>query len=443
MRLRLLSVLTALALAVPLSLAAAAEPSGKGPLPRHEIWALDQGEGVDRINVYNERLRQVAVIDFEGWNVVTPHMIDFDSRYRYAFVANTRSGNVAIIRTADYEVVDVIPTGATAHMAAVTRDDSAVWVANIGARTFTEITLDLDNEVFTLGRELNVTEDPAWQEAFGAVDPRPAPVCHEYTADGRFAYLTLGPGAGGLAVVDIQSDEPRIVKAFSRDDVKANCGLARSQDGSKMYANWGDPGPAVDPPAQTGEWYVFDTSDHTLLKATAETRGVDAHGVRITPNGRELWQLNRGTSNGIVVDTATDEIVDEIAFTGDTPDILDFSPDGRRAYVALRGPNPRSGAVHVAEGTTPGFAVIDVASREVVDLVEPAKGTDDEEQSDFHGIGVRVIDTSVPGAGCAHPRAHERAGSGLGKGRAAVPDHVNPAPCGPGDRRGPAARSGR
>ena len=44
---------------------------------------------------------------------------------------------------ADYEVVDVIETGAGAHMAAVTPDDSAVWVANIGARTFTEITLDV------------------------------------------------------------------------------------------------------------------------------------------------------------------------------------------------------------------------------------------------------------------------------------------------------------
>jgi DNA-binding beta-propeller fold protein YncE len=361
----------------------------------HEIWALDQGRDVNRINVYDQDLEPVTTIDFDGWDVTTPHMIDFDSQYRYAFVANTASGNVAVIRTADYEIVDVVETGAVAHMAAVTPDDSAIWVANIGAATFTEIVPDWDAETFEVGRELDVTEDPLWQEEFGNVgadDYDPTPVCHEYTADSSFAYLTLGPALGGLVVVDIEADEPEIVTAFSRDDVKANCGLALTHDGSKMYANWGDPGDPDGDDTETGEWYVFDTSDHTLIGEARETRGVDAHGVRITPDGSELWQVNRGTSNGIVVDTATDEIIDEIPDTGDTPDILDFSPDGTRAYISLRGPDPVSGAAHVATGTTPGFAVVDVESRELLEVVEPAAGTEDHENSDFHGLGV------VPGS---------------------------------------------
>jgi hypothetical protein len=45
-------------------------------------------------------------------------------------------------------------------------------------------------------------------------------------------------------------------------------------------------------------------------------------------------------------------------------------------------------APHVAVGTTPGFAVVDIAERTLVEAVQP---NPDNENSDFHGIGVRVI----------------------------------------------------
>jgi DNA-binding beta-propeller fold protein YncE len=353
----------------------------------YEIWALDQG--TDIVHVYDAFLREVARIDLGAHaapEVRTPHMIDFDSQGRYAFVANIGSGNVAVVRTADYEVVDVVDTGAVAHMAAVTPDDSAIWVANIGALTFTEIVADWEAESFTVGRELDVTQDPAWQETFRDIDPAPAPVCHEYTADSRFAYVTLGPGAGGLIVVDLEG-EPEIVEAFDPDVVKANCGLALTADGQKMYANWGSPAQTAESP---GEWYVFGTDDHTLIgeprSAGGEiTQGIDPHGVRITPDGGLLWQVNRGSHDALIIDTATDEVADEFEFVGDTPDIIDFSPDGRRVFASLRGPNPRSGNPHVATGQTPGFSVLKSATGEVLFTVQPA---DDLEDSDFHGIGV-------------------------------------------------------
>ena len=45
-------------------------------------------------------------------------------------------------------------------------------------------------------------------------------------------------------------------------------------------------------------------------------------------------------------------------------------------------------APHLAKGTTPGFSVIDVASRKRVRLIEPAQGNP---RSDFHGIAVRTF----------------------------------------------------
>ena len=245
----------------------------------------------------------------------------------------------------------------------------------------------------------NLSENQAWIDEFinvqgggGAARDMnvPAPVCHLFTADGKFAYLTLGPGAGGLVVVDIVSNEPSIAKAFPREEVKANCGVALSQDGRKMYANWGDPGDEFNPPDQSGEWYVFDTSTHSLLKSSSETRGIDAHGTRPAPRGPWLWQVNRGTDNGIVINTRTDNIVHDLDFVGSSPDILDFSPDGKYAFVSLRGPNPRSGAAHVATGETPGFSVIKTANRQKIALIQPA-APEERERSDFHGIAVRSI----------------------------------------------------
>ncbi|MEX2565305.1 MAG: hypothetical protein WD431_05145 [Cyclobacteriaceae bacterium] len=373
----------------------------------YEVWALDQGATLSRIHIFNSSLDETAVIDFPSLyaageipqEVTMPHMIEFNSTHEYAVVASPASGNVAIIRAKDRKVIEIIPTGAGAHMASFTPDDRSIWVANIGTVTFTEITVDLENEKFAMGCELNLLNDPEWVDKFEGVQGGgggafgmnvAAPVCHTYTADGAYAYLTLGPGAGGLVVVDILSEDPEIVKAFSRDEVKANCGLALSQDGSKMYANWGDPSDPNNPPAQSGAWYVFNTSNHKLIKTSNDTRGIDAHGARITPRGPWLWQVNRGSDNGIVINTKTDHIVHDLDDIGNSPDILDFSPDGKYAFITLRGPSPRSGAAHVATGDTPGFSVINTASRKKIKVIQPAP-TEDLEASDFHGIKVRSL----------------------------------------------------
>jgi hypothetical protein len=116
-----------------------------------EVWALDQGEGLNRIHVFDQNLEETARIDFGELDaphntVQTPHMIDFDATNQFAVVASTASGTVSIIRTADYEVLDTIETGATAHMASFTPNNSAIWVANIGAQTLTRIDVDIDND---------------------------------------------------------------------------------------------------------------------------------------------------------------------------------------------------------------------------------------------------------------------------------------------------------
>ena len=368
-----------------------AEDAGTTAAPRYEVWALDQSTNIIHIiePAYSGGSVEFRVTDrivFDG-SVVRPHMIDFTSDYRYAFIANTVSGNVAVIRTADREVIDVIRTGPGSHMAAVAPGDRVVHVDVIADGTVVEINLDLANEDFTIGRTLEVNRESAVQAVAGRFaqndggQPITRPICHDYTADGRYAYITLGLGLGegGLVILDTESFE--IIRAYPPDEVRVNCGTILSPDGSKMYVNGGS--------LDVGHWYVFDTATHELTHSDPRNSfGYDAHGVALTPDGGELWMVNRASSNAIVVDPATDAVIDFVPFVGESPDILAISPEGRFAFITLRGPEPLSGP-HAIRGSSPGVAVVDVAARKLVTVLLPEP---DLTTSDFHGIGIRPLD---------------------------------------------------
>ena len=261
----------------------------------HEVWSLDQG--TDRIHVYNDAHDQVAVIDLSPAALrailptfdptagrTVPHMIDFDSEHRYAFVAATAGAATIVIDAQERAVVAVLETGAGTHMAAVTPDDRAVWVAVIGERRLVEIPLDLDAAAptFAIGR---VIEVEALLADSGFTFPSFAPVCHDYDREGR-AWVTLGPGMtqGGLFVFD--PVDATLVQAYDPDVVRANCGIGFTADGERAIANWsGIFGAEIED--GEGEWYVFDTSSLALL-SSASSAGVDAHGVRLSADGREF-----------------------------------------------------------------------------------------------------------------------------------------------------------
>ena len=393
-------------------------PPGLARTAGHEVWMLDQG--TDLIHVLDSRddldIDAAATIDVSatglveaGFDVpagvtsVVPHMIEFDSQYRYAFVAATAGRSTIVIDARTKEVVAVLETGPASHMAAVTPDDTAVWVAVIGSsdpstQNLVEIPLDLDADqpTFEIGRTVNVREalEP-FAEAHGWEFPGFQPVCQQFTPDSREAWVTLGPGwnTGGLFVLDLATAE--VTAAWDPEVVRANCGVGVNREGTRVVANWsGQVGPGQD---TDGEWYVFNARTKQLLR-TESARGLDAHGVRFTPDGRHLWAVNRNSDNGLVIDARSFRVIDEIAHVGDTPDILDFSPDGARVYVTQRGPAPRSGAVHAAAGDTPGIAVLDAATREVLEVIEPphVRTSDGVQLNDVHGVGVRPVSGEVP-----------------------------------------------
>jgi DNA-binding beta-propeller fold protein YncE len=365
-------------LATALLGACAATGSGS---PDYEIWALDQG--THTVHVYDAGLTEIAQIDMEAHGARVPHMIDFTDDYAYAVIANPASRNTAIVRTSDRAVVAVIETGPGSHMASLTPGDGSILVAVIGDGEVpndgevVEIVADWKAESFEIGRRLVIAEDPLVQAAgdrFGDIGA----VCQEFTADGRFAYVSLGPSLanGGLVVLDMESFT--LARAFPPDELKVNCGTLLTPDGKHMLVNGGS--------GDAGLWYALDTGTHEVVRQ-GSSGGRDAHGVWATPNGREIWMVNRVSSNGIVLDASSLDVIGVLDDIGKTPDIVAMSPDSRLAFISLRGPNPVT-AHHVAVGETPGFAVVSVPERRLIGIVQPAEG---DVTSDFHGIGVRYI----------------------------------------------------
>jgi DNA-binding beta-propeller fold protein YncE len=380
-RLRALSHRLAVGITVAVSLLA----SVAGHAQNYEIWALDQGTHV--VHILNSKLDEVARIDMSAHAVRVPHMIDFTSDGAYAFIASTASGDVSVIRTADRKVVAVLKTGPGTHMAAVKPGDREVIVSVIGDPKvpndgkLVEIKINRKAGTFEIGRSLVIAEDPLFKKSanrFGDVGA----VCHQYTANGRYAYVTLGPALkdGGLVILDTR--QFRLTAVFPPDALKVNCGTVRTRDGRFMLVNGGS--------GDTGIWYALSTRTGKVVRQ-GDSRGLDAHGVWTTPNGREIWMVNRVSSNGIVLDARTLKVIADLKDIGPTPDIIAMSPDSRYAFITLRGPNPVS-APHLAKGTTPGIAVISIRDRKLVRIVEPAKGND---KSDFHGIGVRLIKSAA------------------------------------------------
>ena len=377
------SLARAVAAALTFALAGcAAMPGMRAPAPEYEVWAMDQG--THKVHIFNSALAEIATIDLGARGARVPHMLEFTSDFRYAFVASPASGNVTVIRADDRSVVAQIATGPRTHHAAVAPGDRTVLVSVIGAPNvpwdgkIVELNVDAANERFTVGRQLVLAEDPVFANRRAGIKDTGGAVCLGFTADGRYGYVTLGPGLDEGGVVVLDTRDFKLVEVYPPQQVDANCGTVRSHTGDHMYLVGGD--------REIGVFHAADTRTHRSVRRS-QTRGHDAHGSAVTPDGREYWIVNRVTSNAVVIDPRTLGVLAEIPFVGKTPDIVAMSPDSRQAFITLRGPKPVT-MPHLAVGETPGIAVFDVRTRRLVTLLEPAKGN---EQSDFHGVAVRTL----------------------------------------------------
>lgn len=356
-----------------------------------EVWAADQN--LNLLYVLDGDGEVLRTIDGAGLGgAERPHMLWGVPHDPYVYSANTVSASVTVLDRETGDVLFVVESvGKLPHAAQPNplRPEN-VYVFNIGPQvmgddgvpdrgeTISEIRRTADGMTWERGRFLDLKADPALADT--ALFPSRRPVCGGFSQDGRHMLVTLFDG--GLAAVDL--DEWSVSKAWGNDQIaRHGCGFASSPAGGELYVTAGD---------MHSSWlYVFDVSgsEPTLLVShNLSEAGQDAHGVYVDLSREELWIVHRVSDNVTIHPLETirepGHAFETIEGIGETPDLVAFSPDGGRAYVTLRGPNPAPTIPHATVGDTPGVTIIDVASREVVRVVPLG----DQEDADFHGIFV-------------------------------------------------------
>ncbi|MEW6324375.1 MAG: YncE family protein, partial [Nitrospirota bacterium] len=279
----------------------------------YEIWVANQG--LDKIQIIDgDSLKVTAEIDADADGkpaTSKPHMVLFSPDFTYAYVANVgsapKTNNILVIRAADRKIVATLPSGPTTHAVTPSHDGKRALATSVGSDTLIEVLTDSAKGEFTLGREIPVGDGPS-----GIKD---RPICAFFSADSKKAYVTNGgdPAAidplstGSISVIDVASGKQ--TTQISNIGQEA-CGLALSKDGGKIYINVG---------GYVNRYLAINTKTDAVLKQ-GSTGGFDSHGIRLTPDGKELWLANRQSNSIVIVDTASDAPVARIAEAGDRPD---------------------------------------------------------------------------------------------------------------------------
>ena len=380
--------------------------SGASSSSSFEVWAVDQSptsaehggllyiwDGDDISDNASQATPEIIDLAVAASNAncpapKKPHMVlanhtsnnplDFRfSRASHVVLANVGSGDTFFINIDSRSIVGCVNTvggfngaGGTAntHAATASPDSSMVIVANIGAKGESgflhKIQTDYTNDNYTFVETLPLDQ---FSNALGTSVARP--ICHDFTADSEFAYVTMA--GGGLLVVDVGSDDGTtpmtVVKVYDKETVPGiGCGVARLPN-DKIMTN-GESG------AKGGDdfLYTFDASKaedgEFENPVKIELPGEDTHGaVACTDQDGNLFAItSMRVSNDVnFVDLQTNKVVATQSMA--TNFSLDPKPDvadilGKKMFIALRGHKPLTaiGSLESAD-RTPGVAVLTIS----------------------------------------------------------------------------------
>ena len=366
--------------------------------PSFEVWAVDQSSTASYgtgglIYIWdgseisaNASEATPEIIDLAKAAVAAgcdapkkPHMIlsNYTSpKASHVVLANVGSGDTFFINIESRTIVGCVNTidgfngaGGTAntHASVASPDNSIAIVANIGAKDKSgflhKIQTDYTNDDYKLVETLALD-----QFSFYLGTSVVRPICHEFTEDSKFAYVTLA--GGGVLVIDVGSSDGTtpmsLATVYHSDTVPGiGCGADRLPDGIIMTN--GESG------AKGGDdfLYIFNTNGRDIGQfpgpVQIELPGEDTHGaVTCTDQNGNLFAVtSMRVSNDVnFVDLQSNTVVAtqsmSTSFSKDPkPDVADIV--GNKMFIALRGAKPLSaiGALEFA-GRTPGVAVLTI-----------------------------------------------------------------------------------
>lgn len=406
----------------------------------YEVWGIDQSNSPGKtfggtVYIYQDKdlerghraeeavpevidlSLEASALCFErtGVNPVRPHMIAMNASQSHAVISFVATGHVLILDARTRTPLDCIRTSAGAggarqvHFALPSPDESYIAVANQNGKLFERIDTNYATNSFVLNTQALIDlaacitpNGIPCQDV--AIRPDNAPICPIIEATSRYVFVTLR--GGGLFVVDATQTPMQIVAEYDLDTVHPN-GCLGVQVGDKMYV---DSGGGTAAHLFGADVYAFPVTGFSplnppnvpapkvVLSDTSEE--ADAHGATLTKHQRYLWVVDRGRNFIWVIDSQTDEIVNEIPLAGrisddPTPDLLATSPNGSHIFMSLRGPNPLTADPHVSTGSTPGIGIIKVLKNGrggAFKALAPVSNVDQSgvERADVHALTIRL-----------------------------------------------------
>jgi len=304
-----------------------------------------------------------------GWATASAALVPSSASSQVrAYVTNYGGDGVSVIDPVNGERIIDIVTGRKPHGVAVAPDGSVVYVSNEGDGTLSMI-------------------DPATNRVTETIRVGSKPNQIAVSADGQHVFVTLN-GDHALAIVDVsarrvtetipvgrsphialRSPDGETIYVTSEGDMKLVAVdakkwsvrsetplyawprvLAVAPDGSRIYQTirWLNGVLIIDP--QKGE-----VADRIALgEPYFASQGKDAHGLALTPDGRELW-LTTQTTNDVTIFAAESHRLLARIQVGTDPHWVDFTPDGHLAVVSNTGSN--------------SVSIIDAATRTVTATV--------------------------------------------------------------------------
>lgn len=249
----------------------------------HGVTAAPDGS---RLYISNEALHTLDAVDARSLSVIArvplsgrPNNVDISKDGRKVYVGIREApGALDVIDTARLTRVKTVPVEGEIHNVYVTPDGRFAVAGSIQARTISIVDTATDQMVRTIKMSAGVR-----------------PMAFDTNPDGstKRIFVQLS-NVHGLAVVDFATG-----RETARLEHPAIPGVPPHNDG---------------------------------------LQGAPAHGLGVTPDGRQLWSTSKVYGYAYVFSLPELKEIAQV-FVGQHPEWVTFSPDGRRVYVAAAGDN--------------------------------------------------------------------------------------------------------